>query len=241
MNKIKKNESGFGIVEVILVLVIIVLIGFVAWLVYKDHHKTTTASPTTTATSNKSTTPTTQSPSNFFSCVSDKGTLATTGSASCTLKGTVYAFPSTFTTADILNYSEIPQAAQSVVTTLAQKNFSGFSSCIQNSQTPNNAQGQYPYANVSIVNVDFISVYINSCDNGYSEDYSLQGTQWTDLGVESPINATSGDVGLACSFDSKYNIGKSSVIVDNPSGNPSYLGYDTCVNSDGTTQAISGD
>lgn len=41
--KISKDEKGFSAVEVVLVLVIVVLIGVVGWLVYKDHHKTTTA------------------------------------------------------------------------------------------------------------------------------------------------------------------------------------------------------
>ncbi len=235
-----KNQKGFSAVEVLLILIVVGLLGFGGWYVYKSHHKTIASTSTTTSTSKQAAT--TQSSPNFFSCVSDKGTLVTTGSASCTLNGTVYAFPSTFTTTDILNYAKLPESAQSVVTSLAQKNFSGFTGCVQASQTPNNAQGQYPYANVSIVNASFISVYINSCDNGYSEDYAFQGTQWADLGVETPVNAnttSSVNTGLSCSFDSKYNIAKPSVIVNNPSGNSSYLGYDTCVNSNGSTQAIS--
>ena len=51
-------------VEVVLVLVIVVLIGVVGWMVYKNHHKTTktvitTSSTTKPATSNKTTTSTT--------------------------------------------------------------------------------------------------------------------------------------------------------------------------------------
>ncbi|HEY1835386.1 MAG TPA: hypothetical protein VGG13_01030 [Candidatus Saccharimonadales bacterium] len=41
MNKLSKNQKGFGAVETLLVLIIIILIGAVGWLVYKDHHKTT--------------------------------------------------------------------------------------------------------------------------------------------------------------------------------------------------------
>ena len=40
MGKLKKNESGFSVVEVVLVLVVIALIGTVGWLVYRN---TTTA------------------------------------------------------------------------------------------------------------------------------------------------------------------------------------------------------
>lgn len=55
MNKIKKNESGFSVTEVILVVVIVALIGVVGWLVYKDHHKTTTVNITNTPATKPST------------------------------------------------------------------------------------------------------------------------------------------------------------------------------------------
>jgi Tfp pilus assembly protein PilE len=53
MNKINKNESGFSVVEVILVVVIVALIGSVGWLVYNNHHKTTTADLSTTSSTTK--------------------------------------------------------------------------------------------------------------------------------------------------------------------------------------------
>lgn len=66
MGKLQKNQDGFGAVEAVLVLVIVILIGVVGWMVYKNHHKTamtaannvtkTATSPTTPATT-KSTTP----------------------------------------------------------------------------------------------------------------------------------------------------------------------------------------
>ena len=37
--KIKNKESGFGTLEVVLILVIVVLIGAVGWVVYKNHNK----------------------------------------------------------------------------------------------------------------------------------------------------------------------------------------------------------
>ncbi len=55
--KLKHNQSGFSTVEVVLVIVIIVLVGAVGYLVYKNHHKTSTADITTTS-STKHVTPT---------------------------------------------------------------------------------------------------------------------------------------------------------------------------------------
>ena len=65
MGNIRKNETGFSAVEVVLVLVIVSLIGVVGFMVYKNHNKktatnsvatTTTTKPTTT-TQTKTTTP----------------------------------------------------------------------------------------------------------------------------------------------------------------------------------------
>jgi hypothetical protein len=71
VRKLQKNESGFGTLEVVLVVVIVAVIGTVGWLVYKNHHKATTAAVTTTAktttkpaTITKTTTTTTTAPSN---------------------------------------------------------------------------------------------------------------------------------------------------------------------------------
>jgi cytoskeletal protein RodZ len=48
MGKIKQNEVGFSAVEIVMTLVIVVLIGIVGYLVYKNHSKVTTDSVTTT-------------------------------------------------------------------------------------------------------------------------------------------------------------------------------------------------
>ena len=56
MVKLYKNETGFGAVEGILVLVIMVLIGVVGFMVYNNHHKKTTASSVATSTLTKPTT-----------------------------------------------------------------------------------------------------------------------------------------------------------------------------------------
>jgi hypothetical protein len=47
MNKIRKNNMGFTIVELLLVIIILILLGFVGWYIYHTNHKTTT--PTTTS------------------------------------------------------------------------------------------------------------------------------------------------------------------------------------------------
>lgn len=41
MKKTLKDESGFGVVEVILILIIIVLLGVVGWIVYRNQNKKT--------------------------------------------------------------------------------------------------------------------------------------------------------------------------------------------------------
>lgn len=56
MNKLRKNESGFSAVEVILALIIVALICVVGYMVYKNHHKTNTAVATKKSSSQTSTT-----------------------------------------------------------------------------------------------------------------------------------------------------------------------------------------
>lgn len=46
MGKLQDNETGFSVVEIVLVVVVIALIGTVGWLIYKNHHKTTVSSST---------------------------------------------------------------------------------------------------------------------------------------------------------------------------------------------------
>lgn len=51
MKKVRNNNDGFSVVEVLLVLIIIILIVFVGWFIYHtDHTKTTTTLTNTTAT-----------------------------------------------------------------------------------------------------------------------------------------------------------------------------------------------
>jgi len=53
VGELHKDETGFGAVEAILVVVIIALIGTAGWLVYRNHHKTTTAATTTMSSTSK--------------------------------------------------------------------------------------------------------------------------------------------------------------------------------------------
>lgn len=69
MNRLKKNEQGFGVIEIILVLIIVILLGVVGWFVYKNHNKTTNNATTTTSntgtTPSKTTATSTQSTNNY--------------------------------------------------------------------------------------------------------------------------------------------------------------------------------
>lgn len=56
MGKVRKHESGFSAVEVILVLAVVVLISAVGFMVYKNYNKKTTDSSAATTTSTKATT-----------------------------------------------------------------------------------------------------------------------------------------------------------------------------------------
>lgn len=57
MGKLKNKTNGFSAVEVVLVLVIIGVIGIVGWVVYKNQHKTTTASVAVTTNTKATTQP----------------------------------------------------------------------------------------------------------------------------------------------------------------------------------------
>jgi hypothetical protein len=52
MGKLHKNEDGFGTIEIILVIFVVVLMGIAGWLVYKNHNKTNDAKTTTSTTVN---------------------------------------------------------------------------------------------------------------------------------------------------------------------------------------------
>jgi len=52
------NESGFSGLEFIVVILVIIILGLVGWLVYKDNHKTSTTPPKTTTSSTTSNSPT---------------------------------------------------------------------------------------------------------------------------------------------------------------------------------------
>jgi hypothetical protein len=96
VGKLKTDEKGFSAVEVVLVLVIVVLIGAVGFLVYKNQHKTKTASVATTAAAKPITTPTkTATPTQKYVTVSAWGVRVpysgsdtlSVGSQTCTENG----------------------------------------------------------------------------------------------------------------------------------------------------------
>jgi hypothetical protein len=51
MGKLRSNESRFSIIELFLILVIVIALGAVGHLAYKDHHKTASANATTSISS----------------------------------------------------------------------------------------------------------------------------------------------------------------------------------------------
>jgi hypothetical protein len=57
MNKSKKHSSGFAVPEAILILVIIILIGTVGWMVYKNHNKNSSAVTNSSISPTKNATP----------------------------------------------------------------------------------------------------------------------------------------------------------------------------------------
>lgn len=50
MGKILKDDKGFSVVELFLVLIIVALVGALGWFVYKDHNKATVTTNSTTST-----------------------------------------------------------------------------------------------------------------------------------------------------------------------------------------------
>lgn len=56
MGKLRNNEKGFGAVEGLLIVAVVVLLGVVGYMVYKNHNKTTTPTTASTTTSTKTTT-----------------------------------------------------------------------------------------------------------------------------------------------------------------------------------------
>jgi len=54
-----KRQSGFGAIEIVLIITIIVLVGGVSWAMYSRHHKSTASSTAATTTQTQKTTPAT--------------------------------------------------------------------------------------------------------------------------------------------------------------------------------------
>lgn len=66
MGKLKDNNRGFGGLELVMAIVIVILLCAVGWYVYKDHNKTTPVKVVTiTKTVTKTTPATSNTPSNY--------------------------------------------------------------------------------------------------------------------------------------------------------------------------------
>lgn len=68
MSRFNPNNKGFGAVEGVLVLVIVLLLAILGWVIYKDNHKTTVSStaPATTVPSTVSSTSATSGQTKYF-------------------------------------------------------------------------------------------------------------------------------------------------------------------------------
>ncbi len=79
MGKLNYNESGFSAVETILILVIVVLLGAVGYLVYRNNHKPTVANVTTAKSSTSSSAKPNTSPAtpqgNYVNVIQDNSTV----------------------------------------------------------------------------------------------------------------------------------------------------------------------
>src|ERR1035437_1591832 len=211
MNRVKKNELGFGVIELILIIVIVVLVGIVGWALYKNKH--TSSHKIVTANSTKSATPTAITPEPadsrvFYDCYDANTTgnnVSTAGPITCTMNGKKYAAPTVFNKNQIDNLGRAPSAAQQLIMAIASKNFTA---C----QTSVGSTG------VVLVQANFVELGVGCVGGGgWGEYLGLNNGQWVDLG--------SNQVGITCSWVATYNIKQSSAIRQNGADK-------TCVNSD---------
>jgi hypothetical protein len=70
MLKLKQDNNGFSVFELVIIIVIVGLIGVVGWMVYKNHHKTVASSVTASTTKSIPNTPakpaTPSTPASYF-------------------------------------------------------------------------------------------------------------------------------------------------------------------------------
>lgn len=121
MKKLSSNDSGFSVVELILVIVIVVLIGVVGYMVYKNHHKTTTTAITTTS----STKPVTSTSTKATTATPAQSVNPYTGWKTYSVDGISFMYPSSWmigTSSEVVSASSIPFNPGAVPTNQPQYN-----------------------------------------------------------------------------------------------------------------------
>lgn len=220
MGKLQKNQEGFSVVEVSLIIIILGLIGAVGWLVYDKHH-TKTANQSSSISGNNSQKPvatenkiTDAEKDDFYICAKSKGTVNGDHQPFvCSLNGKTYNIPSSFSTADINYFDRAPGGLQNLLLPLAEKNFNDYKSgCVQVSSTC-----FYPDTTINIISSNFAEVGVNNYYAPTTHDYVLQSGKWAEIPHDDYIF-------YDCNNIKKYNITKSSVSDPNP---PDPNGIDT--------------
>jgi hypothetical protein len=106
--KLINNQSGFGIVEIIALVVILALIGSVSYVIYKDHHKTNTTRLASALTPKSSSTTNTTLPSKISSGYPIYESTATVPSSWLTYTNSNY----NFSIAHPSNWSVLPTTSK---------------------------------------------------------------------------------------------------------------------------------
>lgn len=214
----KKNNSGFAHVEILLAVIIVLLLTLGGYYVYTTQaqlRSKTTATATTTATQDtKPSQSIATNPRAFYDCVNANGTVSDNAPFTCTLNGSTVSLPTTFNKSQINNLDKVPVSLQPQLITLAKQNFDSCTGDVPG----------YPDATVSLAQANFVDIGIG-CVGGAHTFFGLNGSSWTNLG--------SNQVGLKCSWVSTYQIHQSSIVTEVGSA-----GDTSCSNSDGSAGQV---
>lgn len=209
----KKTNSGFAHVEILLAVIIVLLLALGGYYVYTTQVQLRSSKPSTTQDSKNSEKPTqisTASPRAFYDCVNANGSVTDNAPFTCTLDGSTFDVPTVFDKSQINNLDKVPTNLQPQIITLAKQNFD---SC--KGDVPG-----YPDMTVSLAQANFVDVGFG-CGVGAHTFFGLNGSTWTNLG--------SNQQGLKCSWVSTYQIHQSSIVTHVGSA-----GDVSCYNSDGS-------
>lgn len=190
----KKSDSGFAHVEILLAAIIVVLLGLGGYYVYSTQAQLRgKAATTNTAQDNKPAQNLAANPRAFYDCVNANGVVSGNAPITCSLNGSTFGVPTVFDKSQINNLDKVPVSLQSQIITIAAQNFD---SC----------QGDvpgYPDTYVTLAQANFVDIGVG-CVSGYHTFFGLDGSTWTNLG--------SNQVGLKCSWVSTYQIHQSSLV-----------------------------